>query len=98
MKIGQIENKAATSPAVAERKQPPETTKTASPATTEASAQVELSSGALGVDGVDPVFDAEKVQRISDAIREGRFEINAEAIADKLIANAHDLLSPQSRG
>ncbi|MCK6419831.1 MAG: flagellar biosynthesis anti-sigma factor FlgM [Aquabacterium sp.] len=98
MKIGQIENKAAVSPAVAERKQPAGNTKAASPATTEASAQVELSSGGLGVDGVDPVFDAEKVQRISDAIREGKFEINAEAIADKLIANAHELLSPRDRG
>jgi len=38
------------------------------------------------------VFDAEKVQRISEAIRDGKFTVNADAIADKLIANAQELL------
>ena len=37
-------------------------------------------------------FDAEKVQRIAQAIREGRFTVNPEAIADKMIANAQELL------
>jgi negative regulator of flagellin synthesis FlgM len=32
------------------------------------------------------------VQRIARATREGRFNVNAEAIADKLIANAQELL------
>jgi hypothetical protein len=36
--------------------------------------------------------DAEKVARMSEAIASGNFKINAEAIADKLIANAQELL------
>lgn len=59
----------------------------------EPSAKVDLSStvSALGA-GVDGSFDQAKVDRIAQAIREGRFEVNAEAIADKLIANARELL------
>ena len=94
MKIGPIENKAALPTAVAERK----SGQASAPAGgAEPSAKVELSAGALlGANGNDSVFDADKVQRIADAIRDGKFEINAEAIADKLIANAHELLSPRS--
>ncbi|WP_395699006.1 flagellar biosynthesis anti-sigma factor FlgM [Aquabacterium sp.] len=95
MKIGSIENKAIT-PAVTDRK-------SASPkpagGSAEPSAKVELSAGALlGAGGTDAVFDADKVKRISDAIRDGKFQVNPEAIADKLIANAHELLAPKSRG
>ena len=96
MKIGSIENKPAVSPAVTERKSTSATTGSGS--ASEPSAKVELSSGALlGAGGSDAVFDAEKVKRISDAIRDGKFEVNPEAIADKLIANAAELLSPKSR-
>jgi negative regulator of flagellin synthesis FlgM len=94
MKIGPIENKAALPAAVAERK-PGQAAAPSGGA--EPSAKVELSAGALmGAGGSESVFDAEKVKRISDAIRDGKFEINAEAIADKLIANAHELLTPRS--
>jgi negative regulator of flagellin synthesis FlgM len=87
MKIGHLENKAALSPTVTERKAP------AAGGQAEPSAKVELSSKALvGTDGHD-VFDAEKVRRIADAIRDGKFVVNADAIADKLIANAQELLS-----
>jgi negative regulator of flagellin synthesis FlgM len=96
MKIGSIENKVAVSPAAGERKAAPAGAASAG-AAAEASAQVELSEGALLAAGSgDGVFDAEKVQRIAQAIRDGKFEINAEAIADKLIANAHELLAPKS--
>ncbi len=40
----------------------------------------------------DPSFDAAKVERIAGAIRDGKFTVNAEAIADKLIVNAEELL------
>ncbi|MDM4764544.1 flagellar biosynthesis anti-sigma factor FlgM [Pelomonas sp. SE-A7] len=61
----------------------------------EASAKVELSSTASTLaasEADDGSFDAAKVQRISQAIAEGKFTINAEAIADKLIANAQELV------
>jgi negative regulator of flagellin synthesis FlgM len=40
----------------------------------------------------DPTFDAAKVERIAQAIRDGKFTVNPEAIADKLIVNAEELL------
>lgn len=61
---------------------------------TEPSAKVELSSaGATSASAADDVsFDKAKVDRIATAIREGRFEVNAGAIADKLIANAQEVI------
>ena len=98
MKIGHLENKLVT-PAVGERKSAAAATPAAAPAgsaggAVQASATVALSSAAtqLAAGGSDGVFDAQKVQRISDAIRDGKFVVNADAIADKLIANAQELL------
>ncbi len=91
MKIGQIEPKLTptTGPAADRRA-------AATPAAgqTEPSAKVELSSAAaLGSTGTeDASFDKAKVERISAAIREGRFQVDAGAIADKLIANAQEVL------
>ena len=63
-------------------------------AAVEASAKVALSPtvAQLAAGSTEGVFDTEKVQRISDAIRNGEFKVNPEAIADKLIANAQELL------
>ncbi|PZP35062.1 MAG: flagellar biosynthesis anti-sigma factor FlgM [Roseateles depolymerans] len=64
-----------------------------------ASAQVAISSAAaqLATGQVeDGSFDAAKVERISRAISEGKFTINANAIADKLVANAQELLSARN--
>jgi negative regulator of flagellin synthesis FlgM len=61
----------------------------------DASAQVQLSAAAsslLGAAPADGDFDADKVARISQAIENGSFKINADVIADKLIANAQELL------
>ena len=68
---------------------------TAIPAKADASAKIELSSTAstLLSSGSTAEFDAEKVSRISKAINDGTFKINPGAIADKLIANAHEVLS-----
>src|SRR5215831_17970886 len=67
----------------------------------EPSAQVELSTAAAsllsGVGGSSPEFDAEKVARISAQIADGTFKPNPEAIADKLIANANEVLAKGSR-
>ena len=37
------------------------------------------------------------MQRISEAIRDGKFQINPQAIADKLIANAQELMGTADR-
>ena len=102
MKIGHLENKSVL-PAVGERKPgaaaaaaPPGAGVSASAGSTavEPSAKVELSSTVtqLSAGSTEGVFDTQKVQRISDAIRDGKFQVNPEAIADKLIANAQELL------
>ena len=103
MKIGQFDkNNGAATPVATERKGAPAASPQApavagQPAAPEASTQVALSTGAQAATTVSAdnngEFDAEKVQRIAQAIREGRFTVNAEAIADKLIANAQELLS-----
>lgn len=36
-------------------------------------------------------FDVSRVSEIKQAIRDGSFKVNAEAVADKLISSAHDL-------
>ncbi|ACO73578.1 flagellar biosynthesis anti-sigma factor FlgM [Laribacter hongkongensis] len=42
-----------------------------------------------------PAFDAGKIDAIKSAIARGEFSINADAIADGLIASARELLSAQ---
>ena len=44
-----------------------------------------------------PEFDTAKVDRIRASIASGTYKINPEAIADKLIANAQELLSSVKR-
>jgi len=90
MKIGPLDSKPVAAPAPAERKGQP----TAVENKAEASTQVALSSGASALSGIssDPTFDSAKVDAIAQAIRDGKFKINAEAIADKLIINAQELL------
>jgi len=94
MKIGPLESKPSAAPVAADRKAG---ANTATGNTAEASAQVALSSAATaGTDSADGSFDSEKVTRIAQAIRDGQFKVNPEAIADKLIANAQELLGKTS--
>ena len=89
MKIGSVESKpVATTPAERKASAAPGSGKP------EASAQVDLSAAAtvLAEQGSDPAFDSAKVERIAQAIRDGKFTVNPEAIADKLIINAEELL------
>lgn len=37
-------------------------------------------------------FDAKRIEQIKQAISEGRFKVNSEAVADKLIANVQEML------
>ena len=70
------------------------TSASAIPAQAAASANVALSSTAstLLSSGSTPEFDAEKVARMSQSIQDGTFKVNHGAIADKLIANAQEVL------
>ena len=62
-----------------------------------ASDEVELSSLAsqLAASDSEPAFDAGRVAEIKQAIAEGKFSINAGAIADRLIASAKELVGSQ---
>ena len=94
MKIGPFEPKPPVATTGTERK----SAGTPLPPTAEASTQVELSPAAALIAGAasDPTFDAKKVERIAQAIHDGKFTVNAEAIADKLIVNAQELLGRKS--
>ncbi len=96
MKIGPLQPKATPAPASSERK-----ANGASSATqAEPSAKVAISSSAsalMGAEANDGTFDAQKVERLAQAIKEGKFQVNPEVIADKLIANAQELLGKVQR-
>lgn len=94
MKIGSIDNKTLTVPVTTERKSGP----AAGAPAAEPSAKVELSQTAAALSGkvTDGAFDTAKVELIAQAIRDGKFTVNADAIADKLIANAQELLGKTS--
>ncbi|HSW26085.1 MAG TPA: flagellar biosynthesis anti-sigma factor FlgM [Burkholderiaceae bacterium] len=98
MKIGPLENKAALAPAGAARK-PAAGDATTAAASPEPSAKVELSAAASVIaNGVaDGSFDAQKVERLARAIRDGHYQIDAQAIADRLLANARDLLDRDTK-
>jgi negative regulator of flagellin synthesis FlgM len=90
MKIGPLVPKPVT-PVTVERK----TSNAAGGSKPEPGTQVALSPAAekLSVSSGDASFDGAKVERIAQAIRDGKFTVNPEAIADKLIANATELLA-----
>lgn len=98
MKIGNSPEKMATTPVGTDRPAAADAGR-AKPAAAgkapEASAQIALSSTASKLLAGVPEegsFDAEKVGRITQAISDGKFRINADAVADKLIANAQEML------
>ena len=59
--------------------------------------EVQLSSLSAQLRASDDgsVFDAARVSEIKQAISEGRFSINPEAIADRLITSAKELVNSQ---
>lgn len=76
-----------TSPLLSPRQQ------TAPPATNAAQDAVSLSSLAGSLQGSDkPPVNSAKIQEIKQAIAEGRFKINPDAIADGLIESARELI------
>lgn len=66
-------------------------------ASTSQTPDVQLSglSAQLQISGDTPSFDAGRVAEIKQAIAEGRFTINAGAIADRLISSARELVNSQ---
>ena len=101
MKIGSPADKPPVAPAPAAGRAAGDASKTAAtPGSAEPSAQVDISNTAAtlmsGVDDATSEFDSEKVARITQAIADGKFTVNPEAIADKLIANAQELLGKAS--
>ena len=95
MKISAFEPKVASSAYGAERRA---SSRLGSAEEADASARVTLSAAATGkAERAESAFDAEKVERIATAIREGRFMINAGIIADRLIANAQELVGRPAR-
>jgi negative regulator of flagellin synthesis FlgM len=98
MKIGPLDKPPSTAPVASDRKAGGAAANPAAGDANAPSAHVELSPAArLATGGADGSFDAEKVARIAQAIRDGKFEVNAEAIADKLITNAQELLGKTTR-
>jgi negative regulator of flagellin synthesis FlgM len=95
MKVGSFDsNNKPIAPAGGQAAAPASDKPAAAAARPEASATVALSPAAsLLVNDGNASFDAAKVSRIAAAIRDGKFEVNAEAIADKLIANAKEMLA-----
>ena len=100
MKIGQkpeLPAAAATASKQATRTTGPaaeETSRSAQVAT--ASAGVSFSSSAKALDPAGRAtteFDTGRVQAMRDAIANGTFRVNAEAIADKLLANTGEILA-----
>lgn len=99
MKIGSMDPKPTVAPLQNDRKSDTAGKAAGSTATAQQpSATVQISDAASIISSADAdgTFDAEKVQRMAQAIREGKFEVNAEAIADKLIANTQEILRKYS--
>jgi len=102
MKIGHPADKPLPAPAAGTPAAPAEAAtkanagvQPAAAAHVDASATVALSSTASSLlsGGSAAEFDADKVARISAQLADGSFKVNPEAIADKLIANAQELLA-----
>jgi negative regulator of flagellin synthesis FlgM len=54
---------------------------------------VHISSLARDLGGQDlEVFDAERIAELKEAISEGRFKVNPEAVADSLLASVREML------
>ena len=90
---------AATPPAGAEGAGAAAVGGAAAPAKPQAGVTVTLSSsasqalsGAGQAGGGNEVFNAEKVEAMKAAIASGSFQVNAEAIADKMLSNATEML------
>ena len=90
MKIGSIDLKPPSPPATERKGEAAAPSRGAAASSTEVALSAEAKG--LSTGGSDATFDGAKVERIATAIRDGHFKVNPEAIADKLITNAEELL------
>ncbi len=67
-------------------------------ASSDASIQLSEFSAQLQPSDGTSVFDAARVSQIKQAISDGKFQINANAIADRLISSARELVNAERRG
>ena len=71
------------------------------PATAASSTSVNLGSSSAQLHSMEssvanaPLVNASKVAEIKKAISEGRFQVNASAVADSLISSVTDLIASQ---
>ncbi|GAB3184627.1 flagellar biosynthesis anti-sigma factor FlgM [Hydrogenophaga aquatica] len=73
----------------------PETQGVGASVTVKLSPVTQTMTNGVARSGTD-VFNAEKVQAMRAAIENGSFSVNAEAIADKLLSNAREMLGVAS--
>lgn len=94
MKIGSLDKTLPVNVAATERKTPGKRQEPPGGPTAAAdgSVKVAISSQAATLAAGESRFDEAKVARVSQAIKDGSYKVNAEAIADKLMANASELL------
>ncbi|UCV04537.1 flagellar biosynthesis anti-sigma factor FlgM [Dechloromonas denitrificans] len=83
----------ATTATIAAKAQTPKAAPAAEP--TESVSLSQLGSTLAGSE--KPPVNSARIQEIKQAISEGRFKINPEAIADRLIESARDLVSSGSK-
>jgi negative regulator of flagellin synthesis FlgM len=72
--------------------------RTAQDSVSASSVKLSSTAASLLADAAAPEFDAAKVEKMKQAIADGSFKVDPEAIADKLIANAAELLNAAKRG
>lgn len=97
MKIGDLQGPAAAAAATAAKPAQHEVQQAAAVRAVgpvgEDSATVQLSAAASSLmTGESADFDAAKVEQVRQAIADGSYRVNAEAIADKMLANAQEML------
>lgn len=75
----------------------PAATPPATPAAVQDAVSLSQLAGSLQA-GEQPPMNTERIREIKQAIAEGRFKINPEAIADRLIESARDLVNSRGNG
>ncbi len=80
------------------RTRAPEKAASSTPSSAGDSVRLSGLSAQLQPSGSTSSFDAARVSQIKQAISDGKFQINAGAIADRLISSARELVDAQRRG